>query len=327
MLNSQNFSPHPLLRGGSLQTLAGHYSRWKPKVIPQENIKIPPDEASNTLDIFYPRCSTNQTPNVLVLPPSHTDKAQKLALRLAAKLTHMGLRVGYGHPLWPHSPAEFFHYGSVGEVYSAMDAMHKRWPLAPLWVVGYGVAGTALLNLLGQATGLQAEFPNLKGALAACPTIDIEASYHASSSAQKRYLRGLLYPHLSRQNLRRWVLANGKKSLPLEARDPRLIAPRADGLEAYFQQCSPTYWVENIQLPTQIIVAADDPLNPYVLTTQAPFSERVDIHVEAYGGHLGFYSRAKTRFGDNHWLDSWISDWIDQMSAERTQQRPLEAIQ
>ena len=58
-----------------------------------------------------------------------------------------------------------------------------------------------------------------------------------------------------------------------------------------------------------ILVAEDDPIIP-VDIFRSKGSSYVSVRIESYGGHMGFYSRDHTSYGDRRWLDAFVLDWI-----------------
>lgn len=75
------------------------------------------------------------------------------------------------------------------------------------------------------------------------------------------------------------------------------------------EQASSLPLLTKIQIPTQILSAADDPMIPPGPLLAAPLSPAVRLHMAARGGHLGFVGRGGVD-ADRRWMDWRVVDWV-----------------
>ena len=66
-------------------------------------------------------------------------------------------------------------------------------------------------------------------------------------------------------------------------------------------------------MPTVILTAADDPFVDAVPFLEARPSSHVHIHVEPFGGHVGYLTRAAGMVGYSHWLDGALRHYLRQL--------------
>lgn len=316
------FEPHPLCPGGQLQTVIAYFWPDSSPIKPDEQEIVPlSDGDAIVLDINHPAEPSSRTPIVYLMHGLGGDSESSYKLRLAAKLTKMGMRVvrhnhrGAGH----HGKLarRIYHSGSVGDVLAGLQCITQRWPDSPLLVVGFSLSGTILLNLLGNRVKDLREMPQIKSALAVCPPIDLELSSRTIDQLSNKhldlfYVRNLLKQLLDRSIVDADFVAKKMSRLSLRHFDEVITAPLAGFLnrDQYYDSCSPKHIVGNIQCPTLVLAAADDPIIPISSVIRAPYSTKALLSVQNSGGHLGFISKERTPQGDNRWLDYFVTTWV-----------------
>ena len=82
----------------------------------------------------------------------------------------------------------------------------------------------------------------------------------------------------------------------------------------YYEKCSSARLLSDIKVPTIILTSRDDPVVPFDMLANTPFSNYVDMISTRTGGHLGFLSRG-IRDPDRYWMDWRISQWIAAIDA------------
>lgn len=318
---SSTFDPHPLCPGGQLQTVIAYFWSDSHPMKPDEQVLVPlSDGDAIVLDVNHPAVPAAKTPIVYLMHGLGGDSDSSYKLRMAAKLTKMGMRVvrhnhrGAGH----HGKLarRIYHSGSVGDVLAGLQAITQRWPDSPMLVVGFSLSGTILLNLLGNRVKDLREMPQIKSALAVCPPIDLELSSRTIDQFSNKhfdvfYVRGLLKQLLERSIVDADFVAKKMSRLSLRHFDEVITAPLAGFLNRnqYYDSCSPKHVVGNIRCPTLVLAAADDPIIPISSVIRAPYSTRALLSVQSSGGHLGFISRQRTPQGDLRWLDYFVATW------------------
>ena len=80
--------------------------------------------------------------------------------------------------------------------------------------------------------------------------------------------------------------------------------------DAYYSQCSCGPHLAAIRVPTVIISSLDDPLAPAMDIQKQPLSPMVHLHLERFGGHLGYVSG---NLPGRHWLDYALGHYVREL--------------
>lgn len=307
------FRPHPLVRGGNLQTIIAALSSRNQTMDAQEVLRVPLEGKDQlVVEINLPERAMANTPMVLLFPGPGESGDVGYVIRLAAKLVTRGFRVGRVNHRGCYDKEDqatrhMFHAGRAADIEAAITACAGRFPGAPLLLIGYSMAGSMILRLLGSRPDLGTRLPALQRAAVVCPPLDFEVCSKAIGRRGSRYLDRYYVRHMSR-------LAGTEGTTTARQFDARYSAPEAGfaDRQSFYRGVSPGPVVDRIRLPVLVLAAADDPANPIGSVLRAPFSDQVTLQVEHSGGHLGFLSRHKTRFGDYRWLDEFLVDWVEE---------------
>jgi uncharacterized protein len=313
------FRPHPLVRGGHAQTLAGYY--WPGRHLYQATQhRVTLDDGD--IIVLHDDCPSEWKPGdraVLLMPGLAGSHQSGYLARTAAKLNaksvrtfrldHRGWGAGAGLARLP------FHAGRSEDVLAALCYLAKNCPGSPLAVVGYSLSGNVVLKALGE---LANQLPgSLDKAAAVSPPVNLSACAdwmeRRANRFYNRHMVGCLLSYL-RENNRPWPHANGDRvKLPKTIRlfDDLYTAPNSGFLsvEDYYTKSSSAQFLRQIQVPTLVIAAADDPMIPMASFESLALSPHIHLHVAHSGGHLGFIAR-NGQDSDRRWLDWRIVDWI-----------------
>lgn len=318
------FVPHPIAKGGHLQTILPRLLDAPPTLPNSEHMDIDLEDGDRT----YARIDhpiSGARPDTPILALFHglggcSESAYKR--RIAARGISEGLRVarfshrGCGQD-FELSAKGIYHSGSKDDVIAGLVALTQRYPEAPVAVVGFSLSGAMVLNMLGHYPEIQKTIPQLQIAAAVCPPVDLVESSKLISKFSNiiydQYYTRLLLKHTKRRAIKFKLKKPefSKKMVTLALFDNEFTAPAAGYRDAahYYQECSPARILKNIKLPTLILGAEDDPVvNPQGF---ADAKQNLFIHlsVQKSGGHMGFLSRYKTRYGDNRWLEEALVTW------------------
>lgn len=313
------FRSHPLVRGGHAQTLAGYY--WPGKHFYQATQhRLMLDDGD--IILLHDDCPADWKPGgraALLMPGLAGCHQSGYLVRTAAKLNAQGVRTfrldhrgwGAGAGLAQHP----FHAGRSEDVLAALCYLAKTCPGSPLAVVGFSLSGNVVLKALGE---LARDLPSeLDKACALTPPVNLSACAdwmeRPANRFYNRHMVGCLLAHL-RDNKRPIPSANGQPAkLPRTLRlfDDLYTAPAGGFLsvEDYYTRSSSAQFLKQIQVPTLLIAAADDPMIPVASFQNLALSPQVQLHIAASGGHLGFIGRQGSD-PDRRWLDWRIVDWI-----------------
>ena len=195
----------------------------------------------------------------------------------------------------------FYHSGETTDLHEVLRRIRVEDPAAPLLVAGFSLGGNVLLKWLGEL-GPEA---GVVAAAAVSVPYDLErGARHIHSGFAQVYERRFL------ASLQRKAIAKRARfpDLPsdeavLSARsifdfDDRVTAPVHGFLDAsdYYSKSSALGWLSEIEVPTLLLSARDDPfLPPEVLdkvASTAASNAHLHLEIVPSGGHVGFVEGA-----------------------------------
>ncbi|MFN0197007.1 MAG: YheT family hydrolase [Planctomycetaceae bacterium] len=323
-MKSIAFAPHPLFRGGHVQTVAGMYlpSKYVPEPSTPHRVTLPDGDVIVLHENIPANWSPTQ-PVVLLMHGLAGCHQSPYLLRIARKLNDRGYRTfrmdlrgcgaGAGLARLP------YHAGRSDDALRCVEYLAQQAPGSPLAVVGFSLSGNVALKLVG-------EDPKKVQGLVCCavavnPPIDLAGCVSRLSSPINRYYDRFFTKQLHRQIL--WIAAKVADApvIPFK-RPPRglwefdeyFTAPVSgyENAAHYYRDCSAAQFLSRVQIPTMILTSADDPLVPISSFTSAELSSAVELRIAESGGHLGYIGRQNGDL-DRRWMDWRIIDWLDEM--------------
>jgi predicted alpha/beta-fold hydrolase len=314
------FEPHPLIRGGHVQTIAGRYLLGGSARLPStyHEITLPDGDRLSVLHAA-PAVSRPGTPAVLLVHGLAGCVRSPYVVRLAARLVRAGVQVvrmnlrnaGSGFP----AASSLYHAGLTDDLRAVAEWMHARDPQAPLGLAGFSLGANLVLKLAAEAAS--DPLPGLDCVVAANPPLDLAACCeHLRRRSNRAYDRR--FAVLLRRDLNR--LHDALPHLgpaPLEPIggvldfDVHITAPRHGFRDAddYYEQASAGPLLPRITVPGLVVHAEDDPFIPVEVFRRATFPPVLALQLTPTGGHLGFVSRAPWD-GDRRWLDARLAHWL-----------------
>lgn len=205
-----------------------------------------------------------------------------------------------------------YHAGLTSDVRYVAERLDS-----PLWLVGYSLGGNLVLKLAGEIGKLAQA--SIAGVIAVSAPIDLAASVAALERLENRLYDWWLVHRMKRRMRERCAAHPGRFSLDgldrirrLREFDDRITAPFFGFRDAphYYATQSAIRNLADIQVPTLLLSAVDDPLVPARMY-QHPAVEGnpyLECRLVAHGGHLGFIARRRPRF----WLDQTLLEWIEE---------------
>ncbi|MFN0050635.1 MAG: YheT family hydrolase [Planctomycetales bacterium] len=342
-MSSIDFRPHPLLRGGHVQTLAGVL--WRGETCVERAILHQVEQPDGDRLVLHDDCPAGWragVPAALLVHGLAGCHRSPYMQRIARRLNERGMRTfrmdlrgcGAGLPL-----ARFpYHSGRSEDALAAVRSIMGLCPGSPLALVGFSLGGNIVLKLLGEAPDLVPGEVAL--GIAVCPPVDLQECVQALGRWDNRWYdrhfcrllcqqiaaRQRLVPHIAlppswpvvtTEPQGHGIASAGKH--PIGWRPPRGIAEfdrvftapvcGFGTAENYYQQCSSAQFLPSIRVPTHILAAADDPLVPYSALTRANPSSAVRVQVARHGGHLGFLGRGSDP-AKRRWMDWRVVEWV-----------------
>lgn len=315
------FRPHPLLRGGHAQTLAGVYLPGHRHDYRARQHRV--DLADGDQLVLHDDCPEAWRPDARMallihgLAGCHESGYMR---RIAHKLNAHGVRVfrmdlrgcGAGQA-FARLP---YHSGRSEDARAAVEFLAALAPEAPLTLVGFSLGGNITLKLLGELGGDACG--RLDSAMAVCPPADLAACSRQISRRRNRpYDRYFVRLLIEQITQRARVLPDAARVR--FARTPRTIwefdneftAPVCGfgTADRYYAAASSAPLVSRIRVPTRILAAADDPMIPPDIWERLKLPESVHLHVSRHGGHLGFVGRGGMD-PDRRWMDWRVVDRV-----------------
>jgi predicted alpha/beta-fold hydrolase len=191
----------------------------------------------------------------------------------------------------------------------------------PLLAVGYSLGGNVLLKYLGESGS---DTP-LAAAVAVCAPLDLHVCAEALNTGfSKRYQSYLLRrmknavtdkfdPHTAAFD---WDRA--MRSRTFAEFDDAVTAPLHgfNGKQDYYDRCSATHFLDQIETPSLVINSLDDPfMSPAVIPDASKLSDAVTLEIADNGGHVGFIDGG-TPWRPTFYLPGRIIEFVEPFAAK-----------
>jgi len=216
--------------------------------------------------------------------------------------------------------ARSYHSGISADVQEVMSVLSQRLPASRFFIVGYSLGANVLLKWLGE----QGSSAAVSRAVAVSTPFELAACSNALLRGVSRFY-GAHFVRRLRQDLRgkRYQMSRdyAEEAQRIDALGPldqirtirefdeRVTAPLNGFCDAddYYSRCSSRQFLPAITVDTLLLQSADDPLIPVsAIPTAAELPENVRLDLHSRGGHVGFYTGARS-----DWLDQRILDFIE----------------
>lgn len=187
-----------------------------------------------------------------------------------------------------------YHAGETNDIRFFLGQLRERGHSGPLFAAGYSLGGNILLKYLGEA----AQSTPLEAAVAICAPMDLHQCADALnigfSKIYQHYLIKRMKSSLRRkfnQHTAAFDWQRAMRATTFAEFDDAVTAPLHgfENMRDYYDRCSSGQFLKNIQRPTLIINALDDPfMTPAVIPPVDRLSDQVTIELAESGGHVGF---------------------------------------
>ncbi|HKQ04011.1 MAG TPA: alpha/beta fold hydrolase [Blastocatellia bacterium] len=304
-LEKQPFVPHPRLKNGHAQTLAGALIRRRFKRVIENCEERLFDIAPGGQVLGHCSWQADRTirPTLVLAHGMEGSTESRYMLGTAEKALEAGFNVirmnvrncGGTEHLTP----TLYHAGLTEDLKQIISELSERDGLSEIYLAGFSLGGNMVLKLAGEyATTAPAA---LRGVIAVSPSIDLAACADAIE------MRSNLIYHFKfitslRNRLRRkarlfpdrYDASRLRGVWTIRRFDDLITAPHMgfQNVANYYERASALPFVERISVPTLIVSAKDDPFIPF-----APFERpevtanpNVALIAPAHGGHVGFVS-------------------------------------
>ena len=297
-------------RTGHLQTILGH-------LIPSETVAEKGQHLNITLEKESERIHSTYLAGTsyLVIYLFHglggTAEAaymQRTAARARALGHHVFLNNHRGCGMGAGLASEPYHSGRADDLSKVIAYGKEFLPNHKHLAIGFSLSANALLLL---AAGVRAPVqPDYAIAVNGPINLDrasIKLQQGLNKIYDKRFTAEL--EHYMQRN-RPQDVGDYSQVKDLRDFDERYTAPlggfknRAD----YYETCSAKQYLKDINIPTVILTAEDDPFVSVKDYQEAQYSSATLLHIEKHGGHMGYLNRKG--FGFSRWLDLALETYI-----------------
>ncbi|MCI0508945.1 hypothetical protein C8E00_10340 [Chromohalobacter marismortui] len=229
----------------------------------------------------------------------------------------------------PNRLARAYHSGDTADAYWVIGQLARRYPHAIKVAAGVSLGGNMLLKLVAEQGG---DGLDLAGAIAISAPLDLAASADALNRGFARVYQRYLLDALKRKIATK--LAAGPLPIALNVRqlagletfwayDNAVTAPLHGFQSAsdYYCRASAGRLLGDIELPTLILHAEDDPFMPADLFSRLPPpADAVHLEIARQGGHVGFIESRHGRL--NSWLARRVAlqleGWAEHLAPHRS---------
>ena len=207
-----------------------------------------------------------------------------------------------------------FHIGEINDAKEWIEYIIKKYPKSKIHLIGFSLGANVLLKLLGST--------NLKifSATAISPPLDLVKSANSINKGVSKLYQYYMVKKLNRLLLRKYENKDFEKEINLKKENIKKIktflefdslytAP-VHGFNSayhYYKKSSSIYYLDEIKVPTLIIMSKNDPVTN-VKKLPNNISSFLDIEFYETGGHVGFFEG--TLLKPKFWLEKRILKYI-----------------
>lgn len=314
------FRPHPLVRGGHLQTIVGNF--LPSRVVCRSQVRQVPLADGDGIALHEDSGAGDASYRDVVILVHGLGGCHQSTymMRCSAKLQARGFRVfrmdlrgcGAGMSL-ARRP---LHAGRSEDAAAVLAHVHALCPDSPIHLVGFSMGGNIVLKLAGELGGHAP--PHLASVLAVSPPIDLAKCSESiqrgfSRVYDRRFVRSLVKHVEERDAMLPDALTRSLQPRPKQLKefDGVFTAPLSGfaDVDDYYARASSGPGLKQIAVPTLIITAKSDPIVPAAAFETASYSGTTQLLMTNCGGHLGFIS-ARGGDADCRWIDWRVVDWV-----------------
>lgn len=325
MIVESDFKPAWWMTNKHIQTIIPRVYRRNHSIHTDDETLSTPD--GDFLDISWTRKPTENetTPIIIVFHGLEGSVESFYASGMLAAIKQRGwigvLMHFRGCSGRPNNQSRAYHSGETEDPQFFIDYLSQRFSKAPLMAIGFSLGGNVLAKYLGEK-GEQCKL--LCGAVISAPLKLAGCAKRISQRFSKVYQKYLLdkmkHSAISKiQHLREHYplslnIADIKKFSTLSQFDEHVTAPLHGFRNAldYYTQASAMQFLRNIQVPTLILHAADDPFMAEDVVPQASdLSDSIRYELSNAGGHVGFLGGVNP-LKPIFWLEQRIPEYFHQ---------------
>ena len=323
------FRPHPLVRGGHLQTLATLF--FNSPALPGSTATHPVAVSGGDTIVLHDDCPEGwnpSAPRLLLVHGMCGDHRTSYMTRLAIRFTRLGVRVfrldmrcaGASF----QESAHLNHAGRSDDIAQAALEVLRVSGEGPLWLAGVSLGGSQMLKMLGELhrntshrDGNARLVNAIERAAVVAPPVHLQGCADKMDRLHMRpynryFIKNLLgeIPPRVRANPLFPNLEKTKVPRTMRQLDHRITAPLSgyESADDYYRRNSPEQFAIDNQTPTLVLAARSDPIVPVQGFLSVQWPQSTELEIAACGGHVAFLGRGREKL----WLDQRLEDWFCQ---------------
>ena len=269
---------------------------------------------------FVDLCWSRKTerPVVLILHGLEGSVHSHYAGSLMLSLERAGFRPVFMHFRGcsgePNRLPRSYHSGDTGDLVQVIDHINQQSDRPVHAAIGFSLGGNVLLKWLGQT----ADANPLQYAVA----VSVPFQLADAATRLERGLSHMYEIHLMNSLKRSYTTKFERIESPLDVDinklkgfwdfDDRITAPLHgfNGVAHYYSESSCRQYLSDIEVPTRIIHALDDPfMFPQTVPDNSEMSENVELLLARNGGHVGFVS-GNFPWKPEYWYEKRIVEFL-----------------
>ena len=308
-----SFQPAWWLRSANLQTLWPALFRWaRTPALRRERFELPDGDF---VDVDWTPGETG--PIVLLLHGLEGSSRSPYIRGMLAAVNKRGWRGAAMHFRGcsgePNRLPRTYHSGDTGDFACLLRKLRAREPDTPIGAVGFSLGGNALLKWLGE----ERESEIIGVAVSVCAPMVLSVCAERLAQGFSRLYQWRLIKQMKRKLAIKFAhheppidLTDLASWCTFRAFDHHVTAPLHGfrDVDDYYARVSARQFLGDIQIPTLVIHAADDPfMTPSVIPTADELAPNIRLEISGAGGHVGFIGG---------WLPFWPSYWLEKRVTE-----------
>lgn len=289
MFKPLNFHTFPGIRSPHVQMFLANFGPTGLEPVSRPELIRMSDGDLLSCEISTPLQWLPEDPTVVMVHGLGGSHLSGYMIRQSRKFYHNGMRVvrvnlrgcgsGKGLNKLPYNS------GTSHDIYDVLKTLKAKSPHSPITLVGFSLGGNVILKMAGEH-GLEIQ-KLVRKLIAVCPPLDIEhcvtrISRRRNWAYHKYFLNSILDQGW------KWIQEHSIRSI--QEYDDKITAPLWGYANAkdYYDKCSSSKFIGNIQVPGDLIFAADDPFIDHNILSRVQLPSHLNAWLSPIGGHMGF---------------------------------------
>lgn len=309
LFKTLDFRPFPGLASPHAQTFISSFSPAG-KAPPSKSVRMALSDGDQlSCEVSVPPSWQPHHQTIALVHGMGGSHLSSYMIRLSRKFYEVGCRVvrinlrgcgsGEGLNQLPYNS------GNSHDIWTVVENLKTDHPHSAISLIGFSLGGNIILKMAGEAGEKASDY--IERIITVCPVLDIVQSIHSLSQSSS-WLYHKYYLSRIHEQGHRWIKNSSFSSI--KAYDEQITAPLWGYLNAvdYYQKCSSYQYIENIKIPCDILLAADDPFIDYQVAKRVKVPKLTNVWLTTFGGHLGFIGRPINHHGV-YWMDNLLMNW------------------